>query len=450
MLNNTTQADTKLNIDTKAERQPTTVEQKDLVTSSISDKISSQNQKIVNLLKGILNSESYINTIICNPEEASTALSTINEQLDNLIKEIRLIRDNEGIFMTENEGVVLPKSHIILITEILERQMELSIWATSGSIDNNARSILNQEFQGLKEAFANIMGHFKFINTNILDSQVLNLIREPEIFPENQKIIDLLNEIINSDNYSIDNVTTAEQASKALVHIKELYKSIIEELKTVESDKEGGASENEGEELTFNPIINIIGILERQMHLSSLATSGSLNNNARIYLNQEFQGLKDNLSRIVEKNHLENIKIFNSSLFSFIADKEDVELSIIDNNTLKASNAADGALDAICEILARQSEIASLVASKELDDNERQFLNSKFHDLVEEIDRIAEATNFNTIKMINGNLDKAAGVILIKEKVCNDAYNETLEAVQYTDSPIMQEMGENVNHQNIV
>ncbi|MDF2965086.1 MAG: hypothetical protein K0Q51_474 [Rickettsiaceae bacterium] len=72
---------------------------------------------------------------------------------------------------------------------------------------------------------------------------------------------------------------------------------------------------------------------------------------------------------------------------------------------------ADGALQAIGEILQRQSSLASQAKSGSLDQNARAYLNQEFQGLKDEVDRIAENTNFNSIKMINGNLDKGVGQI---------------------------------------
>lgn len=92
---------------------------------------------------------------------------------------------------------------------------------------------------------------------------------------------------------------------------------------------------------------------------------------------------------------------------------------------------ADGALQAIGEILQRQSSLASQASSGALDENARLYLDQEFQGLVEEVDRIAENTNFNNIKMINGNLDKIAGDI------------ETATDVTDTDATLKLKFGNN-------
>lgn len=69
---------------------------------------------------------------------------------------------------------------------------------------------------------------------------------------------------------------------------------------------------------------------------------------------------------------------------------------------------ADAALSQITEILQRQKAIAVQAGSGTLGTTERTFLNAEFTALTSEIDRIAENTNFNNVKLINGGLSSAA------------------------------------------
>lgn len=71
---------------------------------------------------------------------------------------------------------------------------------------------------------------------------------------------------------------------------------------------------------------------------------------------------------------------------------------------------ADAALSQITEILQRQKAIAVQAGSGTLGTTERSFLNAEFTALTSEIDRIAENTNFNNVKLINGGLDAATTV----------------------------------------
>jgi flagellin len=65
---------------------------------------------------------------------------------------------------------------------------------------------------------------------------------------------------------------------------------------------------------------------------------------------------------------------------------------------------ADGALKNIGEILQRQKALASQATSGSLTDTARGFLNQEFQNLVDEVNRISSATNFNGIKLLDGSL----------------------------------------------
>lgn len=71
---------------------------------------------------------------------------------------------------------------------------------------------------------------------------------------------------------------------------------------------------------------------------------------------------------------------------------------------------ADGALFNIGEILQRQKALASQANSGSLSDTERLFLDSEFQNLTQEIDRIADSTNFNGIKLIDGSIAESNGI----------------------------------------
>ncbi len=83
-------------------------------------------------------------------------------------------------------------------------------------------------------------------------------------------------------------------------------------------------------------------------------------------------------------------------------------------NTSQGSSllqVADGALAQVSEILQRQKAIAVQAGSGTLGATERAFLDAEFQALTSEIDRIAGATNFNGVKLIDGALSAAAEAI---------------------------------------
>ncbi len=65
-------------------------------------------------------------------------------------------------------------------------------------------------------------------------------------------------------------------------------------------------------------------------------------------------------------------------------------------------NIAEGAANEVSSILQRMRELAVQSSSDTLTDTERSFTNQEFGQLSEEIDRIAEVTNFNGQKLLSG------------------------------------------------
>ena len=63
---------------------------------------------------------------------------------------------------------------------------------------------------------------------------------------------------------------------------------------------------------------------------------------------------------------------------------------------------ADGALAEITDMLQRQKSLAVQAGSGSLTDVERGFLDQEFQALASEIDRLAEATTFNGVQLLNG------------------------------------------------
>ncbi|MBN2722754.1 MAG: flagellin FliC [Deltaproteobacteria bacterium] len=64
---------------------------------------------------------------------------------------------------------------------------------------------------------------------------------------------------------------------------------------------------------------------------------------------------------------------------------------------------AEGALNEVHTIMDRLRELAIHGANEVLSDSDRSFLNDEFQELVEEIDRIARVTEFNSHKLLDGS-----------------------------------------------
>ncbi len=74
------------------------------------------------------------------------------------------------------------------------------------------------------------------------------------------------------------------------------------------------------------------------------------------------------------------------------------------NDAISMIQTADGALAVIDEKLIRMKELAEQAATGTYDSVQRLMIDSEFQQMASEIDRIANATDFNGIHLLNGNL----------------------------------------------
>ena len=85
---------------------------------------------------------------------------------------------------------------------------------------------------------------------------------------------------------------------------------------------------------------------------------------------------------------------------------------------------SEGGLNEVSSILTRLRELAIQAASDTIGDTERQFTDREYQSLKQEIDRIANITNFNGIPLLNGR----AGIFEIQVGIHN---NPVLDRVVY-------------------
>jgi flagellin len=85
---------------------------------------------------------------------------------------------------------------------------------------------------------------------------------------------------------------------------------------------------------------------------------------------------------------------------------------------------SEGGLNELSEILIRLRELAIQAASDTIGDTERQFIDREFQSLKQEIDRIANVTQYNGIPLLNGR----AGIFEIQVGIHN---NPILDRVVY-------------------
>ena len=77
------------------------------------------------------------------------------------------------------------------------------------------------------------------------------------------------------------------------------------------------------------------------------------------------------------------------------------------NDGISILNTAEAAYQSISDTLVRMRELAVEAANDSLSDTERGFLNTEFTDLVTEITRISDVTEFNGINLLDGSAGAA-------------------------------------------
>ena len=80
------------------------------------------------------------------------------------------------------------------------------------------------------------------------------------------------------------------------------------------------------------------------------------------------------------------------------------------NDSISLIQTADGALGVIDEKLTRMKELAEQAATGTYDSTQRLMIESEYQAMASEITRIANATDFNGIKLLDGNLSSSAHV----------------------------------------
>ena len=75
------------------------------------------------------------------------------------------------------------------------------------------------------------------------------------------------------------------------------------------------------------------------------------------------------------------------------------------NDAISLIQTADGALSIIDEKLIRMKELAEQAATGTYNSTQRLMIDSEFKAMASEIDRIANATDFNGLKLLDGSLN---------------------------------------------
>lgn len=98
---------------------------------------------------------------------------------------------------------------------------------------------------------------------------------------------------------------------------------------------------------------------------------------------------------------------------------------------------AEGAINEVSNIIIRLRELSIQAASDTVGDTERGFSNIEFQNLLEEIQRISEGTEFNGRKLLDGT----GGVVEIQVGIHNDPNQDRIKYDSTTTDTTLQSIG---------
>lgn len=98
---------------------------------------------------------------------------------------------------------------------------------------------------------------------------------------------------------------------------------------------------------------------------------------------------------------------------------------------------AEGALNEVSNIIIRLRELSIQAASDTVGDTERGFSNIEFQNLLEEVQRISQGTEFNGRKLLDGT----GGVVEIQVGIHNDPTNDRIKYDSTTTDATVEALG---------
>ena len=150
-------------------------------------------------------------------------------------------------------------------------------------------------------------------------------------------------------------------------------------------------------------------------------------------------GLQSNLSKVASGKRLINASVDPAGLA--VSEKLRSDLAAlsqaIKNTDASAGllNVAEAGLSSISDLLIRGRELASQAASGTLGNTERQAINQEFQQIVAEIDRVSQSTQFNGQNLLNGDLAPAAPPVEIQVGIGGTANDRiALNVIDATDA----------------
>jgi flagellin len=94
------------------------------------------------------------------------------------------------------------------------------------------------------------------------------------------------------------------------------------------------------------------------------------------------------------------------------------------NDGISVTQVAEGAFNEVAGVLTRMRELAVQSSNGTLGGTERGFIDTEFQSLKSEIDRIANVTEFNGTKLLDGSAATGAGGIVLQVGIRNSANDQ--------------------------
>lgn len=160
--------------------------------------------------------------------------------------------------------------------------------------------------------------------------------------------------------------------------------------------------------------------------LSLKTNVGSLNTQRNV--NRAGRELNNNISRL--SSGLKINSAADDAAGSAVAAGLSAQIGGFEQATQNANDAvavlatAEGAYNSISDILVRMRELAVQGASDTLTDTERGYLNTEFGDLITEITRISDVTEYNGIQLLDGTAGDGAGAMVFQVGTRNTANDQ--------------------------
>jgi flagellin len=160
-------------------------------------------------------------------------------------------------------------------------------------------------------------------------------------------------------------------------------------------------------------------------------------NSAVRYLNTNSAQQSESLSKIASGSRIN--KASDDAAGLAIATRIQSDVTALEQAATNAAHGisilqtADGAASNISDILQRMKSLASESASGTVTNTERDYIDSEFQQLIDEIDGIATGTRFNGVSLLDGSSAFASGLSVMVGTSTSDTITLKLDSLSSSD-----------------